>query len=137
MKRLIILFLTITTLIACKSEKKEAVNLEENRAKSYDADDGYITMKGDFIYDEAKDAAVIQNQNEIYGVVVDDNMHMLNKKVKPFKANEFTSVPVTVRVKRIENTNPSIQWEQVLEIQEILKVEAPDETKEDVIKLSN
>ena len=135
MKRLSILFLTITTLIACKSEKKEEVNLEENRAKSYDANDGYITMRGEFIY--YADAAVFQTPTEIYGVVIDENMHKLNEQAKPFKKEATDGVMVTARVKKIAKPKGEEGWPWKVEIKEILKVEAPDPNKEDVIKLSN
>ncbi|WP_299121637.1 hypothetical protein [uncultured Winogradskyella sp.] len=137
MKKINLILIISLVLFACKNETKTEVNLEENRAKSYDQNDGLIAIKGDFVYDKKQNAAVLQTETEIYGVVIDDNMHLLNEKVTPLKIDEFTSIPVTVRVKRIENTNPDILWEQVLEIKEILKVEAPNPNKEDVIKLGN
>ena len=139
MKKLLVLLLVSVSFMACKNESKDAdVNLEDNRAKSYNQNDGLITMKGEFLYDEAQKAAVFEMPNgTIYGVVVDDNMLALNEQVKPFKANEYTSVPVTIRVKRIENTDESILWDNVLEVKDILKVEAPDPNKKDVIQLAN
>ena len=94
-------------------------------------------MKGDFGYDANKNAAVFQTGNDIYGVIVDDNMKALNEKLKPFKEDEYTSVPITVRVKRIKNSNKASLWTYNIEIKEILKVEAPDPNKDDVIKLAN
>ncbi|WP_299521503.1 hypothetical protein [Winogradskyella sp.] len=138
MKKLVWILMISIGLFACKNEpKQEEISLEENRAKSYNQNDGFITMKGEFIYDADKKAAVFQTPNEIYGVVVDDNLHLLNEKVKPFKTDDYTSVPVTIRVKRIENTNQDILWDNILEIKDILKVEAPNPNKEDVIKLAN
>jgi hypothetical protein len=124
--------------IACKNEAKQEVNLEENRSKSYNQNDGLITIKGDFVFDEAKNAAVIQkNDNTVYSVVVDDNMKLLNKQVKPLKADIYDMVNVTVRVKKMENTDKNSAWPYMVEIKEILKVEAPDKNKDDVIKLAN
>lgn len=138
MKKITIILLTLVSFLSCKNDTKLETNLEDNRAKSYDQNDGYITMKGEFVYDENQNAAVFQSPNgTIYSVVVDDNMHQLNKEVKPFKEDLYTSVPVTVRVKKIKNTNPNIEWEYALEIKDILKVEKPNTNKEDVIKLSN
>ena len=94
-------------------------------------------MKGDFVYDEDKNAAVLQTSNDIYGVIVDKNTKILNEKVTPYKDDKYTSVPVTVRVKRIKNTNEGSLWKYNLEIKEILKVEAPDPNKDDVIKIGN
>ncbi|MCA0152506.1 hypothetical protein [Winogradskyella vincentii] len=137
MKKIVCILIAIISFSSCKNDAKQNVNLEENRAKSYDANDGFITMKGDFVYDANKNAAVFQSGNDIYGVIVDDNMKALNEKVKPFKEDEYTSVPVTVRVKRIENSNEASLWKYNLEIKEILKVETPDPNKDDVIKLAN
>lgn len=137
MKKLVIILLAIISFYSCKNETKSEVNLEENRAKSYDANDGFITMMGDFVYDADKKAAVLQTSNEIYGVIIDENLYQLNEKVEPFKTDQYTSVPVTIRVKRVENGNENSLWKYNLEVKEILKVEAPDPNKEDVIKLSN
>jgi len=137
MKKVVFILIAMVSFSSCKNDTKQNVSLEENRAKSYDANDGFITVKGDFVYDENKNAAVLQTSNDIYGVIVDDNMKLLNEKVKPFKEDQYTSVPVTVRVKRIENSNDSSLWKYNLEIKEILKVEAPDPNKDDVIKLAN
>jgi hypothetical protein len=137
MKKINLIIVLVLVVFACKNETKTEVNLEENRAKSYDQNDGLITIKGDFVYDKKQNAAILQTESEIYGVVIDDNLHLLNEKAAALKIDEFTSVPVTLRVKRIENTNPNILWKQVLEIKEILKVETPNPNKEDVIKLGN
>ena len=137
MKKIVFILIAIISFSSCKNDAKQNINLEENRAKSYDANDGFITMKGDFVYDAHKNAAVFQTGNDIYGVIVDDNMKALNEKLKPFKEDEYTSVPITVRVKRIKNSNKSSLWTYNIEIKEILKVEAPDPNKDDVIKLAN
>ena len=121
-------------LFACKNETKAEVNLEENRAKSYDQSDGFITVKGEFVY--YADAAVLQTANEIYGVVIDENMHLLEKQVKAFKQEDTDMVPVTVRVRKFEKPKDEEGWQYRLEIKEILKVEAPNPNKEDVIKLA-
>ena len=126
MKKIVFILIAIISFSSCKNDAKQNINLEENRAKSYDANDGFITMKGDFVYDANKNAAVFQTGNDIYGVIVDDNMKALNEKLKPFKEDEYTSVPITVRVKRIKNSNKASLWTYNIEIKEILKVEAPD-----------
>ena len=135
MKKLTVILLVLISVISCKNDKKTEVNLEENRAKSYNQNDGLITMKGEYVY--FADAAVFQTNNEIYGVVVDDNMHQLEAQVKPFKKEATDMVPVTVRVRKFEKPEGEEGWQYRVEIKEILKVEAPNENKDDVIKLSN
>ena len=134
MKRVVSILIVLISFYSCKNETKSEVNLEENRAKSYDQNDGLLTMKGEFVYYD--DAAVFQTSNEIYGVVIDDNLQLLEKQVTPFKKEATDMVPVTVRVKRTETNDPNT-WKYRIEIKEILKVEAPNPNKEDVIKLAN
>ncbi|MDY2586119.1 hypothetical protein [Winogradskyella aquimaris] len=135
MKKSIFILLAVIGFLGCKNDTKTEVNLEENRSKSYDQNDGYITMKGEFLY--YADAAVFQTQNEIYGVVVDENMHRLNNQVKPFKKEATDMVPVTIRVRKFEKPENEEGWPYRVEIKDILKVEKPNSNKEDVIKLAN
>ncbi|WP_400075521.1 hypothetical protein [Winogradskyella sp. R77965] len=135
MKKIFVLLTIAFCFSNCKNEAKTEVNLEENRAKSYDANDGLITMKGEFVY--YGDAAVLQAPNEIYGVVIDDNLRLLEEQVKPFKKEATDMVPVTVRVRKFEKPEGEEGWPYRVEIKEILKVEAPNPNKEDVIKLAN
>ena len=123
------------SIISCKNDKNQDVNLEENRAKSYDQNDGLVTMRGEFVY--YADAAVLQTPREIYGVVIDENMHKLNNQVAEFKTEDTDMVPVTVRVRKFEKDEEEEGWQYRVEIKEILKVEKPKQNKEDVIKLSN
>ncbi|WP_339753735.1 hypothetical protein [uncultured Winogradskyella sp.] len=130
-------FIIILTLIlfACKNETKPEVNLEENRSKSYDESDGLVTMKGDFVYYD--NAAVFQTSNEIYGVVIDENLHLLEKQVKAFKKEATDMVPITVRVRKFEKAEGEEGWQHRVEIKEVLNVEAPGPNNNDVIKLGN
>ncbi len=135
MKKFNLIIILVLVLLSCKNETKTEVNLEGNREKSYDQNDGFITMKGEFVY--YADAAVFQTSNEIYGVVIDENLQLLEKQVKPFKKEATDMVPVTIRVRKFEKPESEEGWQYRLEIKEILKVEAPDPNKEDVIKLAN
>lgn len=138
MKRLLILCICASFVLACKNDnKKEGVDTEVETSKSYDQNDGIITLKGDFIYDESQNAAVIQTANQIYGVVIDDNSNALNEKVSTYKKEVTDMIPVTVRAKRIAKPEGEEGWPFRLEIKEIIKVEAPDPNKNDVIKLEN
>lgn len=127
--------MVIVSFSNCKNDTKKEPNLEENRAKSYDKNDGFITMKGDFVYYD--NAAVFQTTNEVYGVVIDNNMHLLEKKVTPYKKEATDMVPVTVRVRKFEKKEDEEGWQYRVEIKDILKVEAPNPNKKDVIKLGN
>lgn len=135
MREVGLIFTMVLVLFSCKNETQSKVNLEENRAKSYSEDDGFVTMKGEFVY--YADAAVFQTSNQIYGVVIDENMHQLEAQVKAFKKESTDMVPVTVRVKKFEKAKGEEGWQYKVEIKEILKVEAPNPNRKDIIKLSN
>ncbi|WP_299115890.1 hypothetical protein [uncultured Winogradskyella sp.] len=136
-KHIFTLILCVTLFVSCKNDSKtETITTEVDASKSYDQNDGLITLKGDFIYDENQNAAVIQTSNSIYGVVIDDNMKALNEKVKAFKKEPTDMVPVTVRAKRFES-NKEDAWQFFVEIKETIKVEAPDPEQNDVIKIEN
>jgi hypothetical protein len=138
MKKVFTLLICASLFISCKNDSKtEASTIEESESKSYDQNDGLVTLKGDFIYDQGQNAAVIQTANNtIYGVVVDDNMKALNEKVKAFKKEDTDMIPVTVRVRRFES-NKENTWKFHVEIKDIIKVEAPNQEQNDVIKIEN
>ena len=136
MKKIVLLLVITLSFVSCKNDTNAEVNATEASSKSYDQNDGLITMRGDFIYDEAQNAAVLSTPNDIYGVVIDDKMKALNTQVLQYKKEATDMVPVTVRVKRFESGEENT-WKYRVEIKEILKVEAPAENKGDVIKLSN
>jgi uncharacterized secreted protein with C-terminal beta-propeller domain len=139
MRKLGVLLLICTLVIACKLDNKKVVELEESHAtdsgKTSKQNDGFIAVQGEFIY--YGNAAVLKTSNKIYGVVIDDVMQELQVKVKPFKAEDTDMVPVTVRG-RLFKKNPNEQgWEDKIEIKEILKVSAPSLGANDVIKIGN
>lgn len=135
MKKSNIIFMLCLVMMACKNDPNQATSLEESRDKSYSQNDGLITMKGEFVY--YADAAVLQTKNDIYGVVIDKNMHTLADQVKPFKTEDTDMVPVMVRVRKFEKPKDEEGWPYRVEIKDILKVDAPATNKDDVIKLSN
>ena len=135
MKKINLIIILALVMFACKNETKQAVDLEENRSKSYDQNDGFITLKGDFVY--YADAAVLQTPSEIYGVVIDENLQLLENQVKPFKKEATDMVPVTVRVRKFEKPKDEEGWQYRVEIKEILKVDTPNPVSKDVIKLAN
>jgi len=136
MKHIFSLLVCLALFVSCKNDtKNETEILEEAASKSFDQNDGLITLKGDFIY--MADAAVIQTKNEIYGVIINDQMHQLNDAVSKYKKEPTDMVPVTVRAKRTAKPEGEEGWPFRLEIKEIIKVEAPSPEQDDVIKLEN
>ena len=133
MKKLFVIVFCLIGFVGCKNDSKSGEIDATNT--SYDQNDGLVTMRGEFIY--YADAAVLQTPNEIYGVVIDEMMHKLHDQAKPYQKEATDMVPVTVRVKRFEKDPKEEGWQYKVEIKEILKIEAPDPNRDDVIKLEN
>ena len=52
-KQIFTLLFCASLLFSCKNDpKKEVGYIEESASKTYEQNDGLITLKGDFIYDE-------------------------------------------------------------------------------------
>jgi hypothetical protein len=123
MKKLLILFLTITTLSSCKNDSKsETVENDE-----------LTLIQGEFVY--YADAAVIQTHQDVYGVIINEKMHDLDNKVKPYKVEITDMVPVEIKGKIIPKPEGEEGWPYRIEIIEILNVSKPDPNKNDVVKL--
>lgn len=128
MKKLFLSLLVVSILTSCKNEKQTetSINLEENEELIY--------LKGEFVH--YGDAAVLQTQNDIYGVIVTDKMLELNKQAGQYKKADTDMVQVEVRGKVSNENHDKILWENKLEIVEILSVSPPEEEEENnIVKL--
>jgi len=121
MKKLL-LFVFVISALGCKKNSK---NSNET------IDDSKI-ITGNYIYFE--DAAVLQNDVEIYGVILNDLAKELNEKAAPLKTNNTDMVRVKVRGTISTKENPKILWEKKLEIIEIISISPAKET-ENILKL--
>jgi len=121
MKKLL-LFVFVISALGCKKNSK---NSNET------IDDSKI-ITGNYIYFE--DAAVLQNDIEIYGVILNDLAKELNEKAAPLKTNNTDMVRVKVRGTISTKENPKILWENKLEIIEIISISPAKET-ENILKL--
>jgi hypothetical protein len=118
----IILLVFAMTVLGCKNNSK---NNNETTVNTE-------IISGNYIFFD--DAAVLQNDIDIYGVFLNDVVKELNKKAALLKTNETDMV--NVKVKGIVSTkdDPKILWEKKLEIIEIINVSAAKET-EKILKL--
>ncbi|GGG38673.1 hypothetical protein [Bizionia arctica] len=130
MKKTFILFLAITTFYGCKNDSKTE-SLETDSDKLEQQNDDLTLLMGDFVY--YADAAVLQTQGEVYGVVVDEKMQELNEMVKAYKVEETDMVPVEVKGKIVSKPEGEEGWPFRVEIKEILYVTKPDPNKKDII----
>tara|TARA_B110000093_G_C12734159_1_gene311566 strand:+ start:274 stop:648 length:375 start_codon:yes stop_codon:yes gene_type:complete len=121
MKKLLI-FVFVISVLGCKNNSKN----------SSETTDDTTIITGNYIYFE--DAAVLQNDVEIYGVFLNDLAKELNEKAATLKTNETDMVRVEVRGIISAKEDPKILWDKKLEIVEIISISAAKET-ENILKL--
>jgi len=136
MKKLLLCFLVLTAFIRCKNEaktnQKEEILTADTPEKTAKQDDGLTLLKGEFIY--YADAAVLQTDTEIYGVVIDEKMHELDRQVQMYKKEATSMVPVEIRGKIIPKPENEEGWPFRVEIKEIIKFSKP-KSEDNVVKL--
>jgi hypothetical protein len=118
----LLMFVFVITVLGCKNNPKNNNETPDNTE----------IISGNYIFFD--DAAVLQNDDEIYGVFLNDLAKELNKKAAPLKTNETDMVNVKVRGIVSTKDDPKILWEKKLEIVEIINVSAAKET-EKILKL--
>jgi hypothetical protein len=137
MKKIILSVLILSSLISCKNDSKkdnqEEIITTDGSEKTAKQSDGLTLLKGDFIY--FADAAVLQTHREVYGVVIDEKMHELDKQVQQYKIETTDMVPVEIRVKIIPKTENEEGWPFRIEIKEILNVSKPKPEDNTIIKI--
>ena len=97
----LLMFVFAITVLGCKNNSKTTT----------ETTDDTTIIKGNYIYFE--DAAVLQNDVEIYGVYLNDLAKELNEKAAPLKTNETDMVRVEVKGIISAKEDPKILWEKV------------------------
>ena len=136
MKKIILIFLISSLVIACKNDKKTETQepvIESKDGRTVKQSDGLTLLKGEFVY--YADAAVLQTHAEVYAVIIDDKMHELDNLVKKYKQEPTDMIPVEIRGKITPKPENEEGWPYRVEIKEILNVYQPDPKDNNVIKL--
>ena len=118
----LLFFVFAILVLGCKNNSKSTTEIS----------DGLTTVKGNYIFFE--DAAVLQNDVEIYGVFLNDLAKELNEKAAPLKTTDTDMVSVEVKGIISNKKDADILWENKIEIVEIISVSAAKET-ENILKL--
>ncbi|HKK11931.1 MAG TPA: hypothetical protein VJ945_03815 [Flavobacteriaceae bacterium] len=137
MKNIVLLLVFFIAVTSCKnnskSEKKDSMSVQDE--KTAKQSDGLVLMKGEFVYFDG--AAVLQaNSSSIYGVVINEKMHELDKMAQQFKTDPTDYVSVEIRGKIIPKPDNEEGWPYRVDIKEILKV-SKSQTENEVIKLES
>lgn len=145
MKKALLLVLVLSVFLSCKNDKKtektdqstieetKQTITEDSSTKTAKQSDGLTLLKGEFIY--FADAAVLKTHAEVYGVIIDDKMHELNKQVQQYKTKGTDMVPVEIRGKIIPKPDNEEGWPFRVEIKEILNISKPAPEDNKVIKV--
>ncbi|TYB78928.1 hypothetical protein [Bizionia myxarmorum] len=142
MKKLVALLVITLAFASCKNDSKmdeattnsESMDLNDpNRTDKQN--DGLTLLQGEFVY--YADAAVLQTQQEVYGVVLDDKMTELNKLAQEYKKEATDYATVTIRGKVIPKPENEEGWPFRIEIKEILNVSASNPETNNVVKLES
>lgn len=115
-KKVLIILVGLLVLASCGEDGGEE---DLKLGQPQQVQDSIPTLSGEFIF--LSDAAVLKGRNFIYGVQMDSVARELVKKVEPLKRDEFDMIPVTVKGKIIPNPQRN-GWEEIIQIQEVLKL---------------
>ncbi|MFD2698312.1 hypothetical protein ACFSQ0_09935 [Mesonia sediminis] len=129
MRKIALIFIVASLLIACNDNKKEGQK-EAESITTTEQEDGLVVLNGEFIY--LNEAAVLKGDSFLYAVEQDSMMRVLDKQAKVLKRDKFDMIPVEVKASVKPNPVKG-GWEQIIEIKEIIKVSPP--TQEGVIKV--
>jgi hypothetical protein len=132
---LLVLFMAFT---GCKNDSKSdknSDNIENQEDLTSKLNDGLVLLKGEFVY--FADAAVLQtNSSSIYGVIINEKMHELDKLAKQFKSEPTDYVFVEIRGEIIPKPENEEGWPYRVNIKEILNV-SKSQNDDEVIKLES
>lgn len=125
------------SIASCKKEAKESLPIEkgDENIKTDQSMTGLKHLSGDFIY--YSDAAVLQTPSEVYGVIIDSMMHVLQDEVKTFKKADTDMVPVAIKGEVMTKDPNEEGWPYKVKIVEVINVFPPKPNDNNVIKIEN
>jgi hypothetical protein len=133
MKKTVLLLMLAVSIFACKEESKKETVVEDVSTDIKETTTGIKQIKGEFIY--YADAAVLQTSSEVYGVVIDSMMHVLQDQVKAYKKETTDMVPVAIRGEVSAKPEGEEGWPYNVKVLEVLKVYKPQAENNNVIKI--
>jgi hypothetical protein len=130
MRKIYFVFALCVLTLSCKNDSKSTETETETASQ-------YETFSGMFLYLESEKAAVFQAAgNQMYGVVVDDQMLALNEKCKTYKKQDHDMIPVVIKGIKKANTVENA-WKEVIEVKEIISVQKPRNGEDGTIIIKN
>ena len=117
MKKIILLLMLSIVAFSCKNSEEKNKESEEMTVENSENLKAY---SGDYI--DSNGALVLMGTNFIYGVKHNEMSEKVSKQVAAVKKNDFDMVNVIVRGTVSKNTDTDSEWEEVITIEEIMRV---------------
>ena len=112
--KILILFLLIT--FSCDSKQDKVVSNEVVETKNNDL----IILSGDYVF--YNNAAVLQTNKNVYGIIINEKVNELNEKLSSIKKDEFDFIPVILKGRLKNKAKNDEGWSVKLEITEIVEI---------------
>lgn len=116
MKKYLLILTLSLVFYSCKNSKGDKTSDELTTQN----EETFPTFQGDFINTDG--ALVLMGSSFIYGVKRNEVSDELSKRVSAVKTNDFDMVGVIVKGVVSENTDTDTNWEEIITIKEIVKV---------------
>ncbi|WP_203295291.1 hypothetical protein [Luteirhabdus pelagi] len=119
MKKVVLLAFVAFCFLGCKEQSK--AQSEKTAADVTITPAGEKTLTGEFIY--VDDAAVLQQNNKVYGVVLNEIAKDLAEEVTAIQKDPYDMVMVTVKGTTKKKEAGTDGWEDILTITEVLSIQ--------------
>ena len=111
----ILIFIALFSF-SCDTKQSKVVSNEVLETKN----DDLIILSGDYVFYD--NAAVLQTNKNVYGIVINEKVNELNQRLTSIKKDEFDFIPVILKG-RLENKSKDEEgWSVKLEITEIVEI---------------
>jgi hypothetical protein len=116
MKKYRILILIALFSFSCDKKQNKVVSNEVVETKNNEQ----IILSGDYVF--YNNAAVLQTNKKVYGIIINEKVNELNQKLSSIKNDEYDFIPVILKGK-LQNKNEDEEgWPVKLEITEIVEI---------------
>ena len=116
MKKYRILVLIALFSFSCDKKQNKVVSNEVFETKNNDL----IILSGDYVF--YNNAAVLQTNKNVYGIVINEKVNELNQRLTSIKKDEFDFIPVILKGKLQNKKEDEEGWSVKLEITEIVEI---------------
>ena len=116
MKLYKILIFILFFSFSCDKKQDKIVSNKVVETKNNDL----IILSGDYVF--YNNAAVLQTNKNVYGIIINEKVDELNDKLSSIKNDEYDFIPVVLKGK-LQNKNEDEEgWSVKLEITEIVEI---------------